>query len=77
MNKRRIAAAAALLLIGALYGATVVLALIDSPGARSCLMAALFCTIVVPPVLYGYLLFLGRRPGDTKPSEDKDMSEDV
>ncbi|MCI8889256.1 MAG: hypothetical protein HFG70_14405 [Hungatella sp.] len=60
MTKRRIAALAVLIFIGCLYLTTLILALIDSPLARDCLMAALFCTIVLPAVLYGYLVFIGR-----------------
>ena len=59
MNKKRIAAVIALVFIGLLYLASLVLAFIDSPIARSCLMTALFCTIVVPAILYGYLTFMG------------------
>lgn len=58
MNKKRIGAIAALLLIAGLYLAALVLAFMDSPFARSCLMAALFCTIVVPVVLYAYLMLI-------------------
>lgn len=71
MNKKRIAAIGALIVIGILYLATLILALIDSPVARSCLMAALFCTIVVPAVLYGYLVFMGRRGHETEPEEQE------
>ena len=44
MPGKRIMAIAALVLIGVLYLATLVLSFIDSPLARSFLMAALFCT---------------------------------
>ena len=63
MTKKRVAAVAALILIGCLYLAALVLAFIDSPFARSCLMAALFCTIVVPAAVYGYLVFTDRLKG--------------
>lgn len=58
MTIKRIGAILALGLIGVLYAATIVLAFLDSPLARSCLMAALFCTIVVPAVIYGYMMIL-------------------
>lgn len=61
MNKKRLAAIAGLIVIGGLYGVVLVSAFIDSPFARSCLMAALFGTIVVPAVLWGYLVFMGKR----------------
>ncbi|MCI8535303.1 MAG: hypothetical protein HFG68_06970 [Hungatella sp.] len=59
MNKKRIAAVIALVFISLLYLATLILAFIDSPFSRSCLMAALFCTIVIPAILYGYLTLMG------------------
>lgn len=60
MTRKRVLAIIALILIGILYPATLVLAFIDSPLARSFLMAALFCTIVLPAILYGYLVFSER-----------------
>ena len=68
MNKKRIAAIIGLILIGLLYLATLALAFLDSPFARNCLMASLFCTIVVPAVLYGYITFLGS--GSSKRQEE-------
>lgn len=67
MTRKRIAAIAALILMGLLYFASLILAFVDSPLARGCLMTALFCTIVVPAVIYGYLVFtehLKRRDED-------------
>lgn len=58
MNLRRILALAGVILILFLYGASLILALIGSPGALRLLMAALFCTIVVPAVIYGYEIIL-------------------
>lgn len=73
MTKKRIAAIGALILIGLLYLAALILAFIDSPFARSCLMAALFCTIVVPAVVYGYVVLLGRKREDnTKENQPKE-----
>lgn len=75
MNKKRIGAIAALVVIVCLYGATVVLAFLDSPFARSCLMASLFCTIVVPVILYVYLMILhffsDKKQGPKESSPDK------
>lgn len=51
---KRAAATAALLLIALLYLATLVFAFLDHPLAKNCLMAALFCTIVVPVLIYIY-----------------------
>lgn len=58
MTRKRIAAIIALVLIALLYLMALILAFIDSPLARSCLMAALFCTIVVPVVVYAYVVIL-------------------
>ena len=74
MNKKRVAAIASLCLIGIMYIATIIFALMDSPFARSCLMASLFCTIVIPVIIYAYLMLLNiwnRREENTeKDSED-------
>lgn len=59
MNKKRIAAAAALIIIALLYLATIILAFIDSPFAKNCLMASLFCTIVLPVMAYVYIRLIG------------------
>lgn len=55
MNKKRIVAVAVLVIIALLYLATLIFSLIDSPFAKSCLMASLFCTIVLPAVAYIYI----------------------
>ncbi len=55
MNKKRVTAIVVLVLIALLYVATIIFAIIDSPFARSCLMAAFFCTIVLPVIAYVYL----------------------
>ena len=58
MTKKRIVAIMALFAIGLLYLATLILAFLDSPLARNCLMAALFCTIVIPAMIYAYMMIL-------------------
>lgn len=54
MKLRRIMAIGGLILIALAYLCTLIFALIDSPHAKSMLMASLFCTIVVPAILYAY-----------------------
>ena len=54
MKHKRLLAMAAVVLILLLYASTIVFAVMDSPLAQSLLMASLFCTVVVPAVLYGY-----------------------
>lgn len=55
--KRGISLAAVIILL-LLYASTVVFALIDSPLAQSLLLTSLFCTVVVPAVLYGYFVII-------------------
>ncbi len=74
MKKKRIAATIGLVLIGLFYLATLILAFIDTPLAKNCLMAALFATIVVPAVLYGYMIFNGASRGDC---DDQPSDNDV
>ncbi len=89
MPLRRILAIAGLILIAGLYAATIICALIDSPFARSCLMASLFCTIVVPAVIYGFLMITRQTLGDSQkkmaeeeetqvknPGQQKDRAQD-
>lgn len=76
MTKKRIIAIVALALIGVLYLVTLVLAFIDSPLARSVLMSALFCTIVLPAILYGYLVFSERFGNKEQQSGDWGQKDD-
>lgn len=55
--KRQLALGAVILLL-LLYASTVVFALIDSPLAQNLLMASLFCTVVLPAILYGYYIMV-------------------
>lgn len=74
MPLKRILAIAGLILIAGLYAVTIVCALIDSPFARSCLIASLFCTIVVPAVIYGFLVITKQTPGNP-PREAADENQ--
>lgn len=58
MKYKRPLAIAGVVVILLLYVSTIVFALIDSPLAQSLLMASLFCTVVVPAVLYGYYVIV-------------------
>ena len=53
---QRILALAGVVLLLALYGATMVFALSDSPASEGWFKASIFCTIAVPVVLYAYIL---------------------
>ncbi|MCI7262877.1 MAG: hypothetical protein SPF91_05145 [Clostridium sp.] len=74
MKQKRILALFAALLLVLLYAASIVFALIGSPFTQSLLMASLFCTIVIPAVLYGYLVVIRamqhKNEEDTKPVSD-------
>ena len=57
MKKRtRIAALVCIILLLAMYGSTMVFALMDSPMAKGLFMGSVFCTIAVPVLLYGMIL---------------------
>ena len=52
----RILALIGIILLLAMYGSTMVFALIKSPAARGLLMGSVFCTIAVPVLLYAIML---------------------
>lgn len=54
MNSKRIFAILGVIILIALYISSIIFALMDSPLAERLLLASLFCTIVIPAVLYGY-----------------------
>lgn len=53
---RRILAIIGLILIAAMYVLTIIFALMDSPESKNWLMAAIFCTIAVPVIIYAMQL---------------------
>lgn len=62
-TKRILALTGAILLI-LLYISTLVFALIDSPLANDLLMVSVCATILIPVLLYGFLLFCRLRDQD-------------
>lgn len=68
MKTKRILALAGVILIAVLYAVTLICAFIGSPNAKNMLMASLFCTIVVPVILYAYQMVyrLSKRDKDEK-----------
>lgn len=80
MNKiKRILALAGAVFLACIYIATLVFALIDSPAASGFFRASVAATILVPVLLYGYILIarlLRNRHTDTDlPSgTDNDMT---
>lgn len=53
---KRILALTGVILLLAMYGATMIFALSDSPSSEGWFKASIFCTIAVPVVLYAYIL---------------------
>ena len=68
MNRlKRILALAGALLLACMYIATLVFALMDSSAASGFFRASVAATVLVPGLLYGYILvarLLGSRHGD-------------
>lgn len=53
---KRIFALIGAILLMALYGSTLIFALLDSPAASSLLSASIAATVLVPVLLYAYIL---------------------
>ena len=74
MNRlKRIFALAGALLLACMYIATLVFALIDPPAASGFFRASVAATILVPVLLYGYILaarLLGSRRADDTAADD-------
>ena len=76
MNRlKRIFALAGALLLACMYIATLVFALMDSPSASGLFRASVAATILVPVLLYGYILvarLLGSRHVDDNSTDGTD-----
>lgn len=70
MNRRRVFAWIAIALLGGMYLACLVLALIGSETAQFLLKVAIVCTMVVPLILYGFLVL-------TKANRRKGLREEL
>lgn len=77
MNKRRVFAWIAIALLGCMYLACLVLALIGSEAAQFWLKVAIVCTMVVPLVLYGFLVLTkaNQRSGQPVVKPEKESEE--
>ena len=65
-----------IILLVALYGSTVVFALSDSPNATYLFKASIFCTVIIPVILYSYVLvyrIFGHKKQDS-PSNSEEAS---
>ena len=67
---RRVVALIGIILLIGLYASTLVFALMKSPAAKGLLMAAIFCTIVVPVLLYAMTLVAKRLKGQGQEPEE-------
>ena len=56
MKIKRIFAIIAVVLLVALYGSTIVFAMSDNPNAVYMFKASIFCTVIIPIILYSYIL---------------------
>ncbi len=57
---KRVLAMIGVILLLAMYGSTMVFALMDDPAAKGLLMGSIFCTIAVPVLLYAMTLVARR-----------------
>ena len=68
---RRVLALAGIILLIGLYVSTLVFALMDRPESQGLLMASIFCTIVVPVMLYA-MGMVAKRLKDMNRQDDKE-----
>jgi hypothetical protein len=75
MRLKKIFAIITVIFLLALYGATLIFSLSDSPNAQYLFRASIFCTFVIPVLLYGGIaickVFRPRHP-----SEEDDSCQD-
>ena len=79
MNRlKRIFALAGAVLLACMYIATLVFALIDSPAASGLFRASVAATILIPVLLYGYILIarlLGNQDSHADDSDESDTDQ--
>ena len=76
---KRILALSGVVLLVAMYVATLVFALMDSPNSFMLFKASIYCTIVIPVIVYsGTLIFnnAARKKEWKIESEEKDVQDD-
>ena len=72
---KRILAVIGLVLIALMYALTIIFALMKHPDSKSWLMAAIFCTIAVPVIIYAMQFvakLLPKLSGKDKAEEEKE-----
>lgn len=78
-NGRRILAWIGIALIALMYVLTIIFAVMDNPNAKNWLMAAIFCTVAVPVIIYAIQLAAKHIPGvkfEPKEEEEDSTEED-
>ena len=75
MKIKRIFAIIAVVLLVALYGSTIVFAMSDNPNAVYMFKASIFCTVIIPIILYSYILVY--RVFGKKESDQTDDAKDI
>ena len=71
-NGRRILAWIGIALILLMYVLTIIFAIMDNPNAKNWLMAAIFCTVAVPVIIYAIQLAVKHIPGVKYEPEEND-----
>ncbi|MDO4622703.1 MAG: hypothetical protein Q4B22_07100 [Eubacteriales bacterium] len=75
---KRILALIGIILLLALYGSTMVFALMDSPNSKGLFMASIFATFAIPILIYAMTLVAGRVRDSAMPQNtiEQDDTED-
>lgn len=77
---KRILALIGVILLLAMYGSTMVFALMDDPAAQNLLMGSIYCTIAVPVLLYAMTLVTRRlkdKNREIQKEQEKKKEEDA
>ncbi len=74
MKLRRILAAIGIIILVGMYAATIVFAVSGSDNADALFRASIFLTVIIPAMLYSYILvarIVGKKNGKTDDEEDE------
>lgn len=78
-KSKRILALIGAVILFAMYGITIIFALIGSEHSLKCLRASIACTVIVPVFLYAYMLVYRvlKKDEDSSPEKDGDTPENT
>ena len=79
MKLTRIFALIAVILLAAMYASTIFFALSDSPDAIYLFRASIFCTVIIPVMIYGYMIIyriFSKKNQPDEQSENEISSDD-